>query len=214
MVLAHENHEFKRIEVVTDAEGRWRLDRMAPEVLGRSLGFVNDPEYLFKLEVFQGSQAQEQLRKDAFVFKLTPAPKVRGTVVDAQGNPISGAKVIVGEYKSGGGGPFEEVSTLADGSFVAKCDQPEATRISFRAKGFVPKVMKLDANTDPSPLHVVLETGRSLHLRVVDQSGQPVAKARIVAELPDTAPAVLASTDAEGKATIQVGASRTAGASR
>ena len=88
---------------------------------------------------------------------------------------------------------------------MAKRVQPEATRISFRAKGFVPKVIKLDADTDPGPLHVVLETGRSLHLRVVDQAGQPLPKARVVADLPSTVPAVLASTDAEGKATIQVG---------
>ncbi len=205
MVLAHENHEFNRMEAVTDAEGRWQLDRMAPEVLGRAGAYINHPDYLFKAEFFESSAAQEQLRKDAFVFELSPAPKIRGTVVDAQGDPISGAKVIVGEYKSGGGGPFEEVSTLSDGSFVAKRVQPDATRISFTAKGFVPKVIKLQANTDPSPLHVVLEKGRTLRLRVVDQDGKPVAKARVVADLPETAPATLASTDAEGKATIQVG---------
>jgi RNA polymerase sigma factor (sigma-70 family) len=207
LVLAHENHEFTRIAAVADAEGRWRLDRMAPEVLGRALGFVNDPEYLFKLEPFSSTETQAQLRKDTFVFKLTPAPKVRGTVVDAHGNPIPGAKVLVGFYKpaGGGGGPFEQVSTLADGSFVIKRDQPGATRISFRAKGFVPKLIKLDANTDPSPLQVVLETGRSLRLRAVDPGGRAVPGAQVVADLPNTAPAVLATTDAEGKATIQVG---------
>ena len=205
LVVAHENHEFKSINTVTDAEGRWRLDRIAPEVLGRALGFVNNPDYLFKMEVFQGSEAQEQLRKDDFVLKLIPAPKLRGTVVDARGNPIIGAKVIVGELKprGGGGGPFEEVSTLADGSFAAKRDQLGATSISFRAKGFVPKVLKLDANTDPNPLQVVLETGRTLHLRVVNPEGRPVPKGQIVAELDSMPNAVLASTDAEGKATVQ-----------
>ncbi len=205
VVLSHENHEFKRMEAVADREGRWRLDRMAPEVLPRAAGFVNHPDYLFKVELFESSEAQEKLHKDAFVFKLSPAPKLRGTVVDVRGNPIPGVRIVVGEYKSGGGGPFEGVSTLADGSFVAKRVQPEATRVSFSAKGFVPKVVKLEANTDPNPLQVVLETGLTLHLRVVDPEGRPVPKGQIVADLPETNPAVLASMDAEGKATVQIG---------
>jgi protocatechuate 3,4-dioxygenase beta subunit len=89
---------------------------------------------------------------------------------------------------------------------VAKHDQPGATRISFRAKGFVPKVLKLDANTDPGPLQVVLQTGRSLRLRVVDQTGRPVSQADVIADLEGTASATLASTDAEGKATVHVAA--------
>jgi RNA polymerase sigma factor (sigma-70 family) len=205
VILSHENHEFKSMEAVTDAEGRWRLDRMAPEVFPRAAAFIDHPDYLFKVELFERKETQEELRKDAFVFMLSPAPKVHGTVVDARGNPISGAEIIVGEYKPGGGGPFEEVSSLADGSFMAKRVQPEATRVSFNAKGFVPRVIKLEANTDPGPLQVVLETGRSLHLRVVDPEGRPVSGGKILAKLPDTVAATLASTDAEGKATVQVG---------
>ncbi len=205
VILSHENHEFKSMEAVTDAEGRWRLDRMAPEVFPRAAAFIDHPEYLFKVELFERKETQEELRKDAFVLKLSPAPKVHGTVVDARGNPISGAEIIVGEYKPGGGGPFEEVFSLADGSFVAKRVQPEATRVSFNAKGFVPKIIKLEANTDPGPLQVVLEKGRTLNLRVVAPEGRPVSGGKVLAKLPDTVAATLASTDSEGKATVQVG---------
>ena len=199
MVLAHENREFKHIETLADSEGRWSLERIAPDMVGRTIGFVRHPDYPAKFESFESDDAQRLLREAVFVFKLSLVPKVRGTVMDVQGNPVSGARVVVGE--EGREGQFEEATTLTDGSFGVKRGQPGATSISITAKGFVPRVMKLDPGSDS--LKVILEPGRALQLKVVDQAGQPVSGAKIAADLPGTILAPLATTDTEGKATLK-----------
>jgi RNA polymerase sigma factor (sigma-70 family) len=203
MVVAHENHEFKYIETVTDAKGRWSLDRIAPDMLGRTVGLVRHPDYVLSFVInwggFRSGEEQRLVREAAFVSKLRRATMVRGTVVDPQGNPISGARVVVGER--GREGEFEEATTLTDGSFRAKRGQPGATRISVTAKGFVAQVMKLDREDDA--LKVILEPGRTLQLKVVDQAGRPVPQAKIAVELPGTINAPLATTDAGGRAILQ-----------
>lgn len=208
-VLAHENHEFKHIETVADAEGRWSLDRIAPDMLWRTTGFVMEPEYLMKVVAFDNINekgAQELLREGHFVFKLSRGVTVQGTVVDTQGKPVSKAKVVVGKV---GRGEFRETTTLEDGSYVAKACRPGETCVAVSAKGFAAKVLNLDLEADPTPLNIILESGRALHLKVVDQAGRPVAKAMIAANLPGSILAQLGKTDTNGSANVQAPAAGT-----
>jgi RNA polymerase sigma factor (sigma-70 family) len=201
VVLAHENREYKWIETVTDAKGRWGLDRIAPDMIARTIGLIRDPDHISKFEVFDGIETQKLLREDAFVFKLNRTPSVHGMVTDIQGNPIAEAKVVVGQM--GQSGAPKKTTTSSDGSFVAKTGQLEATSITFTAPGFVSKVVKFEPGNDALPLRIVLEQGRILKLKVIDQIGHSVSNATISANLEKVMPALLATTDRNGTAMLR-----------
>ena len=201
--LAHESHEFKRIVAVADAEGRWSLDRIAPDMLWRTTGFVMEPDHLIKvvaLDNIDEKGAQELLREGRFVFKLSRGVTVQGTVLDTQGKPVPKAKVVVGKV---GRGEFCETTTLEDGSYVAKACRPGESCLAVSAKGFAAKVLNLNLEADPTLLNIMLEPGRALRLKVVDQAGRPVAKATIAAILPESIRAPLGKTDTNGIANAQ-----------
>ena len=201
--LAPENHEFKRIEIEADAEGRWSLDRIAPDVLWRTAGVAMAPEHLVKGVLFDNINqkgALELLREGRFVFKLSRGVTVQGMVVDMEGKPVPKAKVVVGKL---GKGEFRDATTLDDGSFVAKSCRTGETCVAVSAKGFAAKVLNLNLEADPTPLNIILESGRALRLKVVDQAGRPVAKATIAASLPGSIRALLGKTDTNGIANVQ-----------
>ena len=202
-VLAHENHEFKRIEMRTDAEGRWSLDRIAPDMLWRTTGFVMEPEYLMKvvaLDNIDAKGAQELLREGRFVFTLSRGVTVQGMVVDTQGKAVPKAKVVVGKM---GRGEFRDTIALEDGSFVVKACRPGDTCVAVSAKGFASKVVNLNLEADTTPLNIILEAGHALRLKVIDQAGRPVAKATLTADLPGSIHAWLGQTDTNGIANAQ-----------
>ena len=208
-VLAHENHEFKRIETLTDAEGRWSLDRIAPDMLWRTTGFVMEPEYLIKvvaLDNIDEKGAQELLREGRFVFTLSRGVTVQGMIVDTQGKAVPKAKVVVGKL---GRGEFRDTIALDDGSFVVKACRPGDTCVAVSAKGFASKVLNLNLEADPTPLNIILEAGHALRLKVVDQAGRPVAKATLSANLPGSVLAWLGKTDTNGIANAQAPAAGT-----
>ena len=170
-LLAHENHLFKPIVIMADAEGRWSLDRIAPNVLGTTAGLVMEPDYLLS-QVFPGNPAEEEsldlLREGRFVFKLSRGATLQGTVVDTQGNPVSGAKVVV---RKAGESEHSQATTREDGWFAAKCCPTGETCVAVTAKAFAGKVLALNLEAEPAPLNIVLEPGRAVRLKVVDQSG-------------------------------------------
>src|ERR1017187_8279948 len=208
-VLAHENHEFRRIETVADAAGRWSLDRIAPDMLWRTTGFVMEPEYLIKvvaLDNIDEKGAQELLREGRFVFTLSRGVTVQGMIVDTQGKAVPKTKVVVGKL---GRGEFRDTIALDDGSFVVKACRPEDTCVAVSAKGFAGKVLNLKLEADPTPLNIILEAGHALRLKVVDQAGRPVAKATLSANQPGSVLAWLGKTDTNGIVNAQAPAAGT-----
>src|SRR5207245_2816327 len=85
-----EDHEFGWIEVKTGQDGRWSINRVAPEMIHRLRGSARHPEYVDSDHLFvsQDRTAEEQLRQGSYVFKLGQAVIVRGTVVDWDEMPV------------------------------------------------------------------------------------------------------------------------------
>ena len=205
--LTHDYPGVHFLQTEADAEGRWRLDRIAPRMLRVFQARAYQPDLgCSDFERFDSAEAQEQLRKEAFVFKLNPPAKLlhglHGRVVDAQGKPIVNATISFHE-------PPYMIATSksqADGSFrIVQPKQPGPTLITFVADGLVPKVVRFEAKADSTPLEVVLESGRPLPLKVVDQSGRAVAGARISEDLPGGGRRELARTHDDGTATLGAG---------
>lgn len=135
---------------------------------------------------------------------LEPAPmpperretRVRGRVVDAAGDPVAGARVLLASADRGPGLPLDaevwdersrrrrECETAADGTFAFEEVRPGPTRIAVRADGFAPHdgthlFVAPDADQDAGAIELV--RGVIVSGRVLDSIGRGVAGAAVLA---------------------------------
>ncbi len=145
-------------------------------------------------------------------IKLKPAAYYRGVVVDEQGKPIAGVKVIAGLVLGRASSGVEGTASLADGSFelfncpVKPFDLPgggkSRTVVSFTHSEYIGlRLDDLDAiePKDRDTMRVVLATGLKLTGTVVNASGKPVANAAVRAVRKDGSHRQAGLTDANGR---------------
>ncbi|HTH46424.1 MAG TPA: sigma-70 family RNA polymerase sigma factor [Candidatus Limnocylindria bacterium] len=173
-----ESHDFGWIQVTTDERGRWRIDRMAADILRRIYGSASHPDHVGSPLVFVARDpiAEPALRAEKYVFRLRAGVTVTGTVVDTSGNPVAEATVRVGRV---GDGDSREGKSGADGSFELHGCQSGNQLVSAGAKGYAPTTETAQLAADSAPVRLVLKPGSILRLRIVGQDGQPVPKANI-----------------------------------
>lgn len=170
-----ENHLFGWLQVETDFTGRWKVNRIADEMLRRIGGSAEHPDFVRSesLEVARNPDAEQRLRAGQYVFQLRRGVTVRGIVVDSQEQPVAEATVRVGML---GETHTRETRTVADGSFeVAGC-QPGRKPVTASAAGFAATTVEADIQEATPPLRLVLQPGKTLRFRTVDRSGQPLPK--------------------------------------
>ena len=173
-----QNHEFSWIEVTTDQDGRWRINRIAEDMIHRIYGSARDTEYVDSVLVFAGQDktTENQLRDGTHVFRLGRAVTVQGLVVDAGGSPIADAKILVGHIGDSG---RREGKSQSDGTFSIPGCPPGKPLVSAEAPGYAATTVEADLAGDAGPIRLTLQPGKTLRLRVVDKAGNPVPKAQL-----------------------------------
>src|ERR1039458_936662 len=173
-----EDHEFFWIEVGTDTDGRWNINRIAPDMLHRLYGSARHPEHVDTPLIYPGRdpEADKQLREGTYVFQLGRALSLRGIVVDPDGQPVPGAKVSVGYRISS---DRRTATSSADGTFVVTGCKPGKTIISAEMTGFAVTTMEADISAITELVRLRLQHGRVVSLRVVDAVGQSVTNAHV-----------------------------------
>jgi RNA polymerase sigma factor (sigma-70 family) len=177
-------------KTVTDAEGRWRIDRFAKEAVSMLYGVATHPDYfngpLFKYSDGAGPEVEKQLLTGAYLFQLTRGMTVRGVIVDKDGQIVTGAKVaaaaLMEDPPLARGRSITRVSTRAkettnqaDGTFTLTGCKPGTNRFTVEARGFAWARVEMNLARDATPLRFVLQPGNVLRLRVLDPNGQPVS---------------------------------------
>ena len=173
-----ENHWFGWIEVETDAEGRWSINRIAEDMIPRIYGSARHPEHAQSAFVFANREpeAEKQLRAGTHVFQLGRALVVRGVVVDSENRPVPRGKVLVGRM---GESNSREATTGIDGTFgIAGCKLGE-NFLTAEAAGFAPTTLRVEIAENAEPFRIRLDPGKTLRLRVVSKAGQPIAGANV-----------------------------------
>ena len=168
-----QDHQFSWIEVLTDPEGRWKIDRIAPEMIQRIYGSARHSAHVNSPMIFavRDREAEKQLRDGTHVFRLGRSLRVRGVVVGPDDQAISDAKVFVGGQGESG---KRETTSGIDGSFTVAGCKPGKNLVTAEAKGFAPVTVQIQAAADSEPIRLKLEAGRALILRMVDQMNRPV----------------------------------------
>jgi RNA polymerase sigma factor (sigma-70 family) len=173
-----ESHEIFHVTTVTDATGRWQIDRIAPEVMRHVAGGASHPDYspAERLDLSLQPEAAQELLDGTFAFHLAPGNLVQGTVVDPPGQPVSGALVHVGGLNATGS---RDARSGPDGKFrVAGCPPGEAL-VTASAEGFAPAVLSIEIEPNLAPVTLELGAGQTLRVRVVDAHGSPIAHAHL-----------------------------------
>jgi RNA polymerase sigma factor (sigma-70 family) len=178
MLTLPENHEFTWIQVSTDANGHWRINRIAPEMIRRIYGGSSHPDHVEAAMVFvsRDKEVEKQLRAGIYVFHLGRATTVRGIVLDPDGAPIADAKILVGKR---GISDSRKGTSAADGTFELRGCRMGTNYITAEANGFSASTMEVVLSEDSAPFKLMLQRGKVLRLRVVGQAGEPVSGANV-----------------------------------
>ena len=173
-----QNHEFGWIEVTTDENGRWQINRIAEEMISRIYGSARDTNYMDTSLIFAGQDktAEKQLREGTYVFKLGRAATINGIVTDADGTPVPEADILVGTV---GNSARRNGRTQNDGTFSISGCPLKTELVTASATGYAATTVKVNAGENAEPVRLVLKPGKTLRLRVVDAIGNPIPKARI-----------------------------------
>lgn len=148
-------------------------------------------------EIEVEAQGYVSARQDVIVDAARPAMieialrrarSIRGRVTGPNGTPLAD----VTAHLSGG---MESTETAEDGEFVLEELPPETVTIAFTKKGFLGRRIEVAADRT-EPLEVVLTKGRTITGRVVNESGQPVEGADVIA--------TSAAHDSEAQATTSL----------
>ncbi len=131
-----------------------------------------------------------------FVDVPDPSPHARGRVTDAQGEPVSGARVVVVSFRVEamliwGGGPDQapgvETRTAADGSFDVAFADDHHVAIAVEMPGYATWSRDFAIEQLPEPLEIVLAVSRTVAGRVVrtgTDAGVPGLDVALIREMP------------------------------
>ncbi len=175
--------------------GRLRLD-LVPA--GRSRLEIQAPgwaPFVAEVTVARGEEL------DLGTIRLEPGADVHGIVTDAEGEPIPGAWVHLGEPEDLRYEDARHTHTGRDGQFELGGVSPDATKIVVAADGWAPTTRELRIPDDlvrSGPLRIVLERGSAIAVQIV-RDDQPVEDLRLIALKRGDELIAVEATDLAGK---------------
>jgi RNA polymerase sigma factor (sigma-70 family) len=171
-----ESHQFGWIEVATDTNGHWQINRIAEDMIRRLYGGARDPDYVDSGPIFVGRNpsAEKELRAGTFVIKLGNAVAITGSVLDGSGNPVPGAKVFVGNI-----GSSDKRDGVADsqGNFTVSGCKPGDNLLTASAAGLANTTMEINTTNSAGPYRIVLTQGGTLDVLAQNPDGVPIPHA-------------------------------------
>ncbi len=173
--IGYLDHRQSPLEAKSDSDGRFAVPDLRPDspvdVVVRADGFV--PAQLANVEV----PSEEDLR-----VVLRAGIDLEGVVVDARGNGIQGAMVMVTSGPSPGQERRMGRVRERDGAFVVENLVPGDWSVVASADGFQNREMPpltVTAGEAPPPLRIELDAGATLSGRVTAADGSPITSAYV-----------------------------------
>lgn len=137
---------------------------------------------------------------------MQPASAVEGRVVDDDGKPVGGARIVLFPSERRGGFQMREGNSDDSGLFRVEDVPPGALQARASAPGFQTASLanlEVRAGQDLKGVEIVLAEGAAVEGRVLSPSGRPVAGAIVAVQEGDrdffSVPSSAASTDGDGR---------------
>ena len=165
---------FSICETRTDTQGRWRVD-VAPKDVSGVWVSAKDPRYRPR-----AGESVASLGRDSVVI-LKKGLTVTGQVVDAMGQPVEGARAVMGHDIWGASPPT--ATTNERGLFtLANCDRGP-TIVTVQAEGFAPQIRDVLVEERTPTVEIRLtEPASIVRGKVVEVDGKPVTGAWVAAD--------------------------------
>jgi beta-lactamase regulating signal transducer with metallopeptidase domain len=161
-------------KVMTDTAGRWRFDSV-PVSMREVHAFIDHPKFSpIRRSLTRREFGIEPAREPSSRIVLERGLTVSGTVTDDSGKPIPGALVRTQSLNA-----IREAKTGPDGRYHLVGCEPRAVRIVVSAKGRALDMKELNIEPGMGPLDFQMKPGGTVRVRVLDEHGKPVPKARI-----------------------------------
>jgi protocatechuate 3,4-dioxygenase beta subunit len=158
----------------TDAEGRFRVERVAP---GSHVVAVVAPGFAPQRLTADVGTAGTPV--DLGDVVLETGLQIRGRVRDKAGSPIADAQINGFNRRGFGGGNMLQARGEADGTFVIAGVQPGTYRLTARAYGYGEVSKSAEAGGDV--VEFVMDAAGSVTGTAVDEAGRPVDAFRVTA---------------------------------
>jgi hypothetical protein len=172
-----EQADFPSQTVTTDAQGKWQVKGLPPELLDH-IGFdVKHPDFIgTNLTVGANGITESQLRAGTLKTTLYRGLDVHGLITDENDNPISKATVWAGKkyYRD-----RQQTKSDGQGRFAFRNVSEGDMLFSVLAKGHAPDNKTINVHSNLDPIIFRLKAGSSIQAHVQDESGQPIASARV-----------------------------------
>lgn len=172
-------------EAVTDDTGKWSI-KNAPAQSGEEdfqfLLKLNHPEYLSDSKPGELQKQQNvttaMLRAGSARIVMRRGITVKGTVVNTAGDPVTEGLVIWKDdpYSVSG---VHETQVKQDGKFETLPLKAGEYPITVVIPGYKPILQTITVTKSMDDLAFVMKPGKTLTLKVIDPSGEPVPKAYV-----------------------------------
>jgi hypothetical protein len=173
------------LKAATDAQGRFQIDRLGQgpfDLQARARGFL--PTRVRQVAIPPGRG-----NADLGVIALQTGTAFEGRVVDPGGNAVAGASVQAapssgvspGDLPADGQASGREAVTDGDGAFsLTGFRDGDVVTLRVARKGYAARTISRIQTPLPEPLTVELTPSARIAGTVLDESGDPVAGARVV----------------------------------
>ncbi len=161
-------------EVTTDDEGRWSYGS-APANKESISVTVRHPSFQPKVLAVERTRYEIRSNEQRSVKDvLSRGLAVTGRVFDDQGKPVVGA-IVRGRFVN------DERSAVSqeDGSYRLQGCTPGRTRIVVSAKRYATDMKLVEVSANATTCDFELQPGGRIRIRVMDEDGKPVPRARI-----------------------------------
>ncbi len=177
--------EYSRIDyakIIASADGKWSSESAPADLEAISLHLAH-PDFrpvTYSVSANQSSPnrtSQEDLLQGKASLTMTPALKVAGLVRDGSGKPVPNAQVRY--FESSRSEAARSSMCDASGRFAFVVPQPGDVSIIAEARGFAPKLQRVQVGQETLTVTLTLNQARAFNGRVVNQSQEPVAGAKV-----------------------------------
>lgn len=156
------------------ADGTWRFDSV-PASQSEVFVEISHPDFRpNRRSLTRGEFGLAAGEQPSQPIEMDPGLIVTGLVTNAEGQPVAGARIRTKFLND-----IREAKTDADGHYRLAGCEPKTARIVVSAKGLATDMREVRVAPDLPPVDFRLQPGGTVRVRVLDEQGNPVPKARI-----------------------------------
>jgi hypothetical protein len=162
----------------TDKEGRWKIGSAPEEKIELQLKFSH-PDYASDRGYGFRGGTWEELKSLEKIVVMQQGIGVKGTVVDADGKPVSSAKVGLGsDYVN----DDMMVRTDHEGRYRINNVEPGGNMLTVFSPNHAPEIRQISISKGMEPVDFKLQPGKKMTFKVIDPDGKPVPGVGIAAD--------------------------------